>query len=1280
MNGTMDITGDSIVLAGSVNGMSSARYFSGSATSALSINSTGTAGTIFLGTTTSTRTLRTFINNTGGTTTLGTPLIITGKLSLDAGTLANNGNAISLSGSIAGTGTLSGTGTTTLTGSGSTISGVSLTNLTLNNTSGFTLTGNLTVTGQLTLTAGNLDISSYNLTFGPSAPAIAGTFSASKMIIASGGGTVRKSATNAATASFMFPIGDNTGTVEYSPITLTYSGGSYSGYSSVRVVNAKHPSNASSTNYLNRYWSVTQSGFSGSWGCVVVATYLSADIAGTQSNIVMGKWDGTTPWTRFTGSNSGFVLTSPITTFSDFTGISDGNPSVTVSSSASTVCSGTSATLTAAGTDTPSLSYTWAPSGNLSATTGATVTATPAATTVYTVTVTDGNGFTATATKTITIGGGLTVTASGATAICSGSSAAVSTSGGTTYNWAPAYGLSATTGSGVTAAPASTTTYTVTGYTGSCSNQAYVTVTVNPAPTVVNVTGGGAYCGGSTGVSIGLSSSTSGTNYQLRLSGSAVGSPIAGTGSSINFGTKTTAGTYTVLATNTSGGCTATMNGSAVITSGTPPYKFTVTGGGSFCPGGSGVAVGLVGTVSGCNYQLYNGLTATGSPITGTGASISFGPQTNTGTYKVIATNNTTGCTSTMTDSAIVSNFTLPIAYNVTGGGSFCAGGSGLHIGLSGSSTGVVYQLYRGTKSVGNVVSGTGSNFDMGLQDTAGIYSVIAVASGSLCSNNMNGTATISVNALPAVVNVTGGGSFCSGGTGVHIGLSTSTTGISYQLYKGTSAAGSPFSGTGSALDFGLITSSGTYTVVAANATSGCTASMSGSAAVTVNPLPVAYNVNGGGSYCYSGSGVPVGLTGSETSVNYQLYRGTTTVGSPVSGTGAALSFGSQATAGSYAVQAVNTITGCTSAMTGTSAVSVNALPSVYSVTGGGAYCSGSGGVAIGLSNSQTGISYQLYKGGAASGTTVSGTGSTISFGLKTVADTYTVVATNTTSGCTASMNGYSVIQVNSVPVVVSVTGGGGYCAGGAGVSVGLSGSCIGTNYQLYRGTNTVGSPLAGVGYGLDFGLQTTAGNYKVVAINPTTGCTTNMNDSAAVTINPVPTITASQFTLAPAGSLSLIGSPAGGSWLSGSTSIVTVGASTGMASGVALGTTIVGYALPTGCYTIHSISVTPTGYRTSNDNTSGETIAETQEDVVTIAPNPSHGNISVIGTYASQANDNVRISITDIAGRLVYTETVITDNGKFEKSITLTNMPKGMYVMNVQKGEKQQVRKIVIE
>ncbi|MCX6277176.1 MAG: Omp28-related outer membrane protein [Bacteroidetes bacterium] len=88
-----------------------------------------------------------------------------------------------------------------------------------------------------------------------------------------------------------------------------------------------------------------------------------------------------------------------------------------------------------------------------------------------------------------------------------------------------------------------------------------------------------------------------------------------------------------------------------------------------------------------------------------------------------------------------------PVAFNITGGGVYCAiGGSGIAVGLDGSQTGTTYTLYRDNSPTSNVITGTGNAISFGNQITAGSYSVVAGTTSGNCTNNMNGAATITVD------------------------------------------------------------------------------------------------------------------------------------------------------------------------------------------------------------------------------------------------------------------------------------------------------------------------------------------------------------------------------------------------------------------------------------------------------------------------------------------------------------------------------------------------------
>ncbi len=534
------------------------------------------------------------------------------------------------------------------------------------------------------------------------------------------------------------------------------------------------------------------------------------------------------------------------------------------------------------------------------------------------------------------------------------------------------------------------------------------------------------------------------------------------------------------------------------------PTAYTVSGGGSLCQGGTGVEITLSGSQSGVNYQLKKDNANVGNTVAGTGNAISFGNQTAAGTYTVVATNASTSCTKDMTSSASVTVNDLPTAYNVGGGGSFCQGGTGVEITLSGSQSGVNYQLKKDNANVGNTVAGTGNAISFGNQTAAGTYTVVATNASTSCTNDMTSSASVTVNDLPTAYNVGGGGSFCQGGIGVEITLSGSQSGVNYQLKKDNANVGNTVAGTGNAISFGNQTAAGTYTVVATNASTSCTKDMTSSASVIVNDLPTAYNVGGGGSFCQGGTGVEITLSGSQSGVNYQLKKDNANVGNVVAGTGNAISFGNQTAAGTYTVVATNASTSCTKDMTSSASVIANAYPIAFTVGGGGSICTTEGGnlpsTSILLSSSESHVSYQLFHNNSPVGTPKNGTGNIIVFTGIQQSGNYTIEA-SIQGSCVATMNSSANVIIGITPSTFSLTGGGSYCKGGAGVNIGLSGSQEGFVYQLRRSNSNIGSPVAGTGNAILFGNQTLAGTYTVVATQATTSCNRTMTGSKTVSI-----------------------------------------------------------------------------------------------------------------------------------------------------------------------------------
>ncbi|MEI6821540.1 MAG: LruC domain-containing protein [Bacteroidota bacterium] len=149
-----------------------------------------------------------------------------------------------------------------------------------------------------------------------------------------------------------------------------------------------------------------------------------------------------------------------------------------------------------------------------------------------------------------------------------------------------------------------------------------------------NVSGTTSICNGSN-ANIALSGTQNGSNYQYQLyvgGSTTVGSPISGTGSAITA-PASSAGTYTIKATNTINSCVLAMTSSAVITLKARPTA-NITGGTS-----SSVTVALTGATP-WNGTLSDGTTfsATTSPKT-----ITVSP-TGTTTYTVATLTDANSC------------------------------------------------------------------------------------------------------------------------------------------------------------------------------------------------------------------------------------------------------------------------------------------------------------------------------------------------------------------------------------------------------------------------------------------------------------------------------------------------------------------------------------------------------------------------------------------------------------------------------------------------------------
>ncbi|MFN3528585.1 MAG: T9SS type A sorting domain-containing protein [Bacteroidia bacterium] len=429
-----------------------------------------------------------------------------------------------------------------------------------------------------------------------------------------------------------------------------------------------------------------------------------------------------------------------------------------------------------------------------------------------------------------------------------------------------------------------------------------------------------------------------------------------------------------------------------------------------------------------------------------------------------------------------VSIVSLPTAFNLTGGGSFCAGDSGVVVGLSGSQNGVNYQLLRDGQAVGAVLAGTGAALDFGLQTQAGAYTVSAENTTG-CTNTMSGSATVSINALP---NANAGAD-----TSVFIGNS-----VQLQATGGTSYSWSPATGlsaTNIANPVASPTETTTYTVTVSNIF-GCLAT--DSLVVTVNQLPV---VDAGNDTAVCIDAQAFNLSGSPSGGSWSGNG----ISSASNGTF------NPATAGAGSWDVVYTVSdGQNYTISDTLVVTVNALP-VVSFVNPGNLC---------INDQLLSLTTATPAGGTYSGPGVSNgqfDPAAVGGGIYTLFYAYT----DSVTGC--SNIDSATIEVNSLPNV-TLAAFGDLCEGAAAFSL-TGGLPAGGTYEGSFVSNGMFDPVAAG-----------PGTHSIAYIytDPITGCTDTA--SADITVNSLPVI---DFpVLAPAcinsGPVSLnTATPAGGTY-----------------------------------------------------------------------------------------------------------------------------------------------------
>lgn len=230
-----------------------------------------------------------------------------------AALIIQSGATVTVQGDVTSNADIQGTGLLQLKGTSTqslNMNGFSInTALEIDNTNHITLGGIARLAGNLTFTNGKIVLGTNNFILS-SASTYSGT-GTSKFVETNSTGACRREV--GANGTFILPIGIGT---TFDPVQFQVASASSfsSAFVSGRVLSGGHPNkHPRSTDFLTRYWSLTNSGITGG-NITLTAQYNDpADITGTESNLRAMLWDGSN-WsiTGASQNNASNIISAPM--------------------------------------------------------------------------------------------------------------------------------------------------------------------------------------------------------------------------------------------------------------------------------------------------------------------------------------------------------------------------------------------------------------------------------------------------------------------------------------------------------------------------------------------------------------------------------------------------------------------------------------------------------------------------------------------------------------------------------------------------------------------------------------------------------------------------------------------------------------------------------------------------------------------------------------------------------------------------------------------------------
>jgi hypothetical protein len=552
---------------------------------------------------------------------------------------------------------------------------------------------------------------------------------------------------------FNFPL-DNGNSVSI-PVSVNLTSGS-GGFIEIKTTGNRHANNANATNYLKRFWTIATPGIT-SPSYTVNASYAATDLYNNPTHLTAASYLSSA-WSKITGAtiSANTISFSSNATSLEFTALDA--PTITITNSDPViVCSASQVNLTTTTTADPPASYLW--SSSPAEFTGTTANLTQNVPTVsvqtnydVTVTVTDGNGLTASDNITVTVNPlPAAPTAVNVTACYDGN---LHTGSATLVDGDAIVWYNAATGGSVTAAPSGIAVGTYTAYAAAKINatecesatRTLVTVIINAlpnAPTAGNITScfnGAAHTG-----TANVGSGETVVWYDAATGGTIVSAPSG-----------TVAGTYTAYAAAriTVTGCESAVR--TLVTVKINPLPTPTAG------SNSPVCVGQTLNLTSAGGNSYSWTGPNGFTSNQQNPSISNLTAGGSGTYTVTVT-DANGCAANATVSVTVNPFPA-VSITAAPGNTICSG-TNVSFTATVTNAGVnpAYQwILNGTDIPGATLSTYSSSTLLNSQQ----ISVRITADPAHCSaSKVSNIITMTVNPLviPSVTISSSANNICAG-------------------------------------------------------------------------------------------------------------------------------------------------------------------------------------------------------------------------------------------------------------------------------------------------------------------------------------------------------------------------------------------------------------------------------------------------------------------------------------------------------------------------------------